>query len=330
MLVETVEAGQWADVAAKKQSDGSLLAKQITVRKEQVRLRGVLESMPAEGVEGQWLIAGVPVEATADTKVSDRSGELAVGNWVEAVMTEDEGVLTARQIMAIGDQDAVIVSGEIQEVTDEYWVISSIQLLIDAEGDDATLISGTPVVGLIGHAAAQQQEDDTLLAQVLRVAWIDRDALVPAVEFTGEVTEVNLASVPKTITVETTDPAMTYTVRLMPNTRVHQDRGLLVVGATVFVSGWQLGMGQVLASEVTVITSPEEGGEFAMFRGEIMSLPAGGAVGEWMVGEQKVVVTEQTQLLGRSPEVGAWAVGGGIKRADGSILAGRITVFAPR
>jgi hypothetical protein len=262
--------------------------------------------------------------------VSDRAGALVVGNWVEAVMTEDGGVLTAQQIFGIGEQDAVVVSGEIQEVTDEYWVISSIQLLIDAEGDDQTLISGTPVVGLIGHAAAQQQEDDTLLAQVLRVAWIDRDALNPAVEFTGEVTAMDVTRLPRTITVETTDPAMTYTVRLMPNTRIHQEKGLLMVGATVYVSGWQFDMGDVLASEVTVLESPEEGGQFAIFRGVIESLPESGVVGEWTVGGKTVIVNEQTQLLGQAPKVGAWAIGGGVEREDGSILAGRITVFAPR
>jgi hypothetical protein len=329
-LVDPVSAGQWADVAAEKQSDGSLLAKQITVRKEQVRLRGVLSSKPDEGVEGEWVIAGVSVEATADTKVSSRSGEPTVGKWVEAVMSEDGGILTAHQIMAIGDQDAVIVSGEIQEVTDEYWLISGIQLLIETEGGDKTLISGTPVVGLIGHGAAQQQADDTLLASILRVAWIDRDALVPVVEFTGEVTAVDVTRLPKTITVETTDPAMTYTVLLMPNSRIHQEKGLLMVGATVFVAGWQFEMGQVIASEVTVLESPEEGGEFVIFRGEITALPAGGVLGSWKVGDHEIIVNEQTQLIGHAPKVGAWAIGGGVERADGTILAGRITVFAPR
>ena len=67
-----------------------------------------------------------------------------------------------------------------------------------------------------------------------------------------------------------------------------------------------------------------------MFRGEIEARPEGGMTGEWMVGDQKVIVNEQTVLMGQTPKVGAWAVGGGIRRADGSILAARLTVFAPR
>lgn len=332
-LVDPVVPGLWADVAAKKQSDGSLLlAKQITVRKEQVRLRGMLSGKPAEGDAGEWLIAGVTVQVTEDTKISTRSGEIAVGKWVEAVMTEEEGVLTAHQILAIGEQDAVTVSGEIQEIADESWVVSGIKLAIQPDGETKTLISGTPVVGLIAHGAAQLQEDQTLLATVLRVAWIERGALLPLVEFTGTVTAIDTLNtrVPRILTVEVADPAMTYTVQLMPNTRIHQEKGLLVTGSVVHVTGWQFAEGKVIASEVTVLESPEEGGEFVTFRGAIKGLPAEGKLGEWMIGDQKVVVNEQTQLFGAAPKVGAWAAGYGVKRADGSILAGRITVFAPR
>lgn len=335
-LTEPVVPGLWADVAAKKQTDGSLLAKQITVRQEQARLRGVLTSRP-EGTAGDWVIAGVTVKATEDTKTSNRGGELAVGKWVEAVMTEDGGVLTAKQIMGVGEQDAVLVSGEIQEITDTYWKISSIKLNIkpeSAEGaKDGTIISGKPVVGLIAHAAAQQQEaDGSLLADALRVAWIDRTEGPMTLQVEGKVTKIDtlMTRIPKVLTVESADPAATYKVMLLPMTRIHQEKGLLVVGATVHVTGWSADQQTIFASEVTVLESSEEGGEFALFRGEIKALPAEGKLGEWMIGDQKVVVNEQTQLMGAAPKVGAWAVGGGIKRADGSILAGRLTVFAPR
>jgi hypothetical protein len=260
-LAEPVVPGLWADVAAKKQADGSLLARQITVRQEQVRLRGVLISRP-EGTAGDWVIAGVTVKATEDTKTSNRAGELTVGKWVEAVMTEEGGILTAKQILGIGEQDSVMVSGEIQEIADAYWVVSSIKLNTKAEGDDKTLVSGKPVVGLIAHAAADLQQDNTLLATGLRVAWIDRTAPDPAVKLEGNVTAIDVSRPIRTLTVETADPAMTYTVMLMPNTRIHQEKGLLTVGATVYVSGWIL-PGQtdkVIASEVTVFASPQEGG----------------------------------------------------------------------
>ena len=328
-LVEPAAPGLWADVAAKKQADGSLLARQITVRQEQVRLRGILTARP-ETNTGDWVIAGVTVKGTEDTKTSARSGEITVGKWVEAVMTEEGGALTARQIFAVGDQDAVTVSGEIQAIDAAYWLVSGIKLNIQAEGDEKTLVSGTPVVGLITHAAAQLQEDGTLLAQGLRVAWIDRTAVNPAMQIEGKVTALEAFRPVRTMKVETAAPAMTYTVQILPNTRIHQEKGLLSVGATVHVTGWSFEAEKLLATEITVLESGEQGGEFAMFRGEIKSLPAEGILGEWLVGDQKVIVNAQTQVLGGTPRVGAWTVGGGIKRADGSILAGRLTVFAPR
>jgi len=334
LLEEPAAPGLWADVYAKKQADNSLLAKQITVRKEQVRLDGVLSAKPGSGNVGEWVIAGVTVAVTADTKISTRAGDIAVGSWVEAVMTEDKGVLTADQILSIGEQDAVLVSGEIQEVTSTYWVLSGIKLMLKPESsagaNDGTLISGKPVVGVIAHGAADLQEDNSLLARGLRVGWIDNNELVPATDFSGKVTAITVAKLLKTLTVEATDPAMTYTVQVMPNSRIHQEKGLLVVGATVHVTGWQYAVGQVIGSEITVISSPQAGGEYKTFAGEIKSLPASGTAGEWMVGTQKIVVDDQTQMIGAAPKVGAWAVGGGIKRADGSILAQRVTIFAPR
>lgn len=332
-MIKLVEptVGVWADVAAKKNADGTLDAVQITVRQELARLRGVLMSKPAE-TEGEWVVAGVTIMATADTKISSRSSEIAVGKWVEVVMTEDKGVLTARTIAGIGEQDAVIVNGEIQEVTDAYWVISSIKVYIQPDGEGKTVISGEPVVGLIGRAAAELQEDDSLLAIALRVAWIDRTELKPYIELDGTVTAMDVSRMPKTITVETDDdPAMSYTIHLMPNSRIHQEKGLLTVGAEVHVVGWQYDGGKVIASEITVVNSPEEGGEFVTFRGEIMALPDGGLLGEWKIGDMTVIVNEQTQRVGwgKEPKVGGWAVGGGVKRADGTIVATRVVVFAP-
>ena len=148
LTVSPATPGQWAEVAAAKLDDGSLLAKQITVRPEQVRLRGIVTDIP-ETITGAWVIAGVTVNVTEDTRISERSGKVVEGQWVEAVMTEDKGVLTATHIVGIGDQDAVMVSGEIQQFNDTEWVISGIPLSITPD----TLISGTPVVGLIGPAA---------------------------------------------------------------------------------------------------------------------------------------------------------------------------------
>ncbi len=313
LTVSPATLGQWAEVAAAKLDDGSLLAKQITVRPEQVRLRGMVTDI-TETTAGAWVIAGVTVNVTEDTRISERSGKVVEGRWVEAVMTEDQGVLTATIIVGIGDQDAVMVSGEIQQFNDTEWVISGIPLSITPD----TLISGTPVVGLIGHAAADLQDDGTLVAKVLRVAWIDR-TMPPVADFVGEIEALPQVGLRGIWTVDGQE------VIVLANTRIHQEKGLAVVGATVHVVGWTLG-GKLLATEITVISSPEEGGEYVIGNGVIETLPADIHDGIWTISGVKVLVNDNTSVFGQRIEVGKTARYEGVKRADGVVVASLIRV----
>jgi len=309
LTVSPATPGLWADVAAVKQADGSLLAKQIVVRPEQARLRGIVTTIP-EGKVGDWVIAGVTVKVTADTKISDRSGAVAVDKWVEAVMTEDAGVLTATHIIGVGAQDGVMVSGEIQEyVANEYVVLSSIKLALNSD----TLISGTPVVGLIGHAVGELQDDATLLAKALRVAWTDRTQSPFYADFTGEIEALPAAGLRGVWTVEG------QTVIVMPNTRIHQEKGMVVVGATVHVLGWKVDS-KVIATDITVTASTAEGGEFVRSVGTIEALPADVKNGEWTISGQKVLVSANTVLMGTAPAVGKTAIYEGVKRASDSVV----------
>lgn len=313
LTVSPAQPGLWADVAAKRQADGSLLAKQITVRPEQVRLRGIISGKPStEGAVGEWVVAGVKVNVTADTKVNKRSGPTDVGNWAEVVMTEDGGVLTALLIMGIHTQDMVELSGEIQSFTDDNWVVSGVKLDIDAD----TLISGKPAAGLIGHAAAELQEDGSLLAKGLRVAWIDKNALLPRVDFTGVIEKMPAAGLKGEWTVDG------KTVVVMPNARLNQEKGLAVVGATVNVIGWDV-YDKVIASQITVISSPQSGGVYTRVVGLVEAVPEGGVVGAWIIAGQKVEVTAQTELqlpAGQRPAVGWVARVDGVKRSSDNVV----------
>lgn len=313
LTVSPAKVGLWADVAAKRQTDGSLLAKQITVRPEQVRLRGIVTSKPnTEGAVGEWVVAGVTINVTADTKINKRSGSTDVDHWVEVVMTEDGGVLTALLIMGIHAQDLVEVSGEIQSFADDHWVLSSMQLDIDAD----TLISGKPGVGLIGRAAAELQEDGSLLAKGLRVAWIDKNALLPMVDFTGVIEKMPASGLKGEWTVDG------KAVVVMPNTRLNQEKGLAVVGATVNVIGWDA-FDKVIASQITVVSSPQAGGAYTRVLGLVEALPEGGPVGVWTIAGQKVEVTAQTELrlpADKAPEVGWVARVEGVKRTSDNVV----------
>ena len=318
--VRTATPGQWADVDAQHQADGSLLAKIIHIRPETVQLRGIVSDKPAtaDGV-GDWMIAGVTVKVTSDTKIGTREGSIIVGNWVEAVMTEESGALTAVRILKIEDRDEVEVTGEIQSFATNKWVVSAIPLALDAN----TTIMGEPAVGLIAHAAAKLQGDGSLLAVRLQVMWNEKPGSKP-----GRPVLVNFNSAVEKLP----DTGLwgdwvvaDKTVKVMPATRINQQKGLVMIGAEVNVIGTQMDS-KITAMQITVLHSDAAGGRPVVFVGRIQTLPASGVVGAWKIGGREVTVTSQTILLPKdvTPKVGAWALVEGLRPTTGPIVANQI------
>lgn len=155
------EPGMWADVRATRQEDDSLLARQIVVRRPEVRLKGMVADKPEDTV-GNWIIAGQTIVVNADTRISTRSGPVEEGRWVEVFAEESSNPtgLLALRIRAIRPQPAVEILGAIQAFAADSWTLSTIPLAVDAE----TLIAGEPQVSLLTHAAAELQDDGSLRA----------------------------------------------------------------------------------------------------------------------------------------------------------------------
>lgn len=319
LTVSPAAAGQWADVMAVRQSDNSLLAREIIVRPEQVQLRGIVSVKPeaADGV-GDWVIAGVMVTVTADTKFSTRGGPIDVGQWVEAVMQEADSGLTALRMIGIEPQDAVEVTGAIKSFDAQAWNLSSIVLKLDAD----TTVAGTPAVGLIAHATANLQDDGSLLAMHLRVAWNDRRAPVQPAVFDGVIEQLPDAGLTGEWIIDG------KTVVVLPSTRINQVKGLAVVGAKVHVEGVQAA-DKVMAAVITVLESSQEGGTFMTITGRINALPASGVIGAWTVADRIVEVNTGTTIRPQNvaPAVGMMAVVQGVRRAsDGVTVATDIMV----
>ncbi len=317
--VQTAAPGQWADVDAQRQADGSLLAKIIHVRPETVQLRGIVSDKPTTTDSvGDWTIAGVMVKVTADTRIGTREGSINVGNWVEAVMTEKSGVLTAVRILKIDDRDEVEVTGEIQSFTDK-WVLSAIPLTLDAN----TKVVGDPALGLIAHAAAKLQTDGSLLAARLQVMWNEKPGSKPGrpvlVNFNGTVEKLPDTGLWGDWVVAG------KSVKVAPGTRINQQKGLVKVGADVNVIGTQAD-GKIMAMQITVLKSDAAGGRRVVFVGRIEALPESGIVGAWKIGGREVTVTSQTILLPKdvTPRMGAWALVEGLRPETGPIVASQI------
>jgi hypothetical protein len=320
LTVQPAAPGLWAEVDAIKQADGSYLARRIKVMPEAVRLRGAVSARPdaADGV-GDWVIAGVTVKVTADTKIGSRGGPVSVGNWVEAVMTEEGGILTAQRIIGIEPQDTVEVTGEVQSAAADSWVLSNIALSLNAE----TLLGDKPadVLGLIAHAAAQVQDDGSLLAKRVRVMWAERQR--PAfVNFNGTIEKLPDSGLRGLWTVAG------RTVQVVPSTRINQEKGLAVVGAEVNVAGVQAD-GKVVAHLITVLKSPAAGGRPVAFIGRIEKLPESGLVGDWKVAGRTVVVSASTTVMPKdvTPKVGMWALVEGLRGSDGVVQARSVRVW---
>jgi hypothetical protein len=317
----TAAPGQWADVDAQRQADGSLLAKIIHVRPETVQLRGIVSAKPTteDGV-GAWTVAGVTIQVTEDTKIGTRGGSIDVGNWVEAVMTEESGMLTAVRILKVDDRDEVEVTGEIQSVAADKWVLSSIGLMLDAN----TTVVGDPAAGLIARAAAKLQDDGSLLAVRLQVQWSGKQKPATPVRFEGTIETLPASGLVGEWVISG------KTVDVLATARINQAKGLAVVGAKVSVLAIEKD-GKLTAIQITVLKSSQTGNRPVMFEGRITALPASGVIGTWTVGDRKVEVTAETVILPKdaTPKLGDMVQVMGVRQTDDSILARQI-LLRPR
>jgi hypothetical protein len=311
LSTDTVAPGMWADVTAKRQLDDSLLALQIVVMPPEIRLKGPISAMPADGI-GAWIVAGQVIQVTTDTKISQRGGVLDVGAWAEVYAVEDPiGTLTATRIRGIEVQEDIEVYGAIQVCSDAACTLSAVPLVVNSE----TLISEDPQVGLLAHASAALQDDGTLLALTLKVEWQEPGGARPQVQIVGTVQSLPAQDLNGIWVVEGQEVVVTA------STVIVQVKGLVEVGAHVQVLGWPAA-GKIIASQVTVLSSPSGGGQSFHIWGLVESMPGNGVLGTWTIAGQQVEVTRQTRLhgaeqirLGEPVEAGGLQLQAGVRVA---------------
>ncbi len=85
-------------------SDGTRLATRIKVERSddqevKIKFRGVIQSLPATGLIGQWQVGGRTVLVTASTRLEGRPADYAVGVMVKVYAIQGaNGVITAQEI----------------------------------------------------------------------------------------------------------------------------------------------------------------------------------------------------------------------------------------
>ncbi|MCU0504025.1 MAG: DUF5666 domain-containing protein [Anaerolineae bacterium] len=305
-------AGMWADVMAKRQTDGTLAALKITIMPPEIRIKGSIVDKPTDpnGI-GDWTIAGLTITVTDETKISDRGGLLDIGNWAEVYALRDGAKLTAVRVRGIEIQPDIEIFGAIEAFSATSWTLSGINLAVKS----ATLIQGQPNIGLLAHAVASLQEDGSLLALRLKVAINQPGGPRNPVAFMGEVEKLPDHGLIGEWTISGKQ------VMVSASTAIVQEQGLVVVGAEVLVIGWQID-NRLMAMQVIVLSSPAPGGQFVRFRGPIEALPTSGLIGLWTINGRTVDVTADTRLDGGSrATVGAIAEVGGIRGTDEVVTA---------
>lgn len=300
--------GMWASVTAKKQTDGSLLAQKLAVASPEMRLIGPLEAI-AEGDLGTWAVAGVDFTVDETTKINDRGEPMMLGDWVEVHAVEDAGTLVAVAIMPVEEQEDIELYGEIQNLADTQWMISSVRFTVSPD----TRIMGEPQAGLLAKATLEQDGEE-LLARTVKVVWDEQGGWRMPVQFTG-----NVEALPEDglVGVWTVDGRQ---VDVAAQTKVVQKKALVEVGATVHVVGWT--EGDVVKAIAIAVMAPPAGTTPFQLAGVIEALPADGLTGAWTVSGNEIQVTAATRIAGlQYAQVGAPVTVVGTQRSDGTKTA---------
>lgn len=310
-------------------------------------IQGVVQSMPASGFVGDWMIGGKSVTTTAATKIDQEHGALVVGAVVEVDGTASMmgGPLLATKIEVKsspsttpptpgpggddGDDDGDMEDGDftgpIQALPDGTligtWTVGGKKVIVltttRLEQENGGFVVGA-IVEVEGTPGA-----DGIVASEIKVKSSMSTGPEPeddGLEIQGLIEALPAGGLVGTWKVAGRDVVVT------DQTKLEADHGPFVVGAPVDIEGFPLPGGGVQATKIE--TEKGNGADVPAleFFGAIEQLPPSGLVGVWKVSGKLVTVTTATELdTGDGPfVVGATVKVEGWAQSDGAIEAHEI------
>ncbi|MDU9048425.1 MAG: DUF5666 domain-containing protein [Candidatus Electrothrix sp. Rat3] len=66
--------------------------------REEIKIYGIIDSLPRSGLIGRWVVGGREVEVTDRTEIEEEHGPAEVGRYVEVEGVRDNNVLLAYEI----------------------------------------------------------------------------------------------------------------------------------------------------------------------------------------------------------------------------------------
>ena len=308
-------------------------------------ISGVVQSMPVDGLIGDWKIAGKAITTDATTHIEQEDGKVGVGAMVEVKgAVQPDGSLKAASLeVKIGAGGSTPPPGGGDDADDGEFAGPIVTL------PDGTLIGnwtvGSKTVIVVSTTALEQEHGAFAVGAIVEVDGLpDASGAIVAsrIETKTGAPGAPGGKIPTPRNVELTGKIETLpavglignwqvsgrTVLVAADTSLDTEHGPFVVGASVEAKGALDTTGALVAAKVETTEgqgAPEPALEFF---GNVVALPAGstGLIGVWQVDDRFVNVTAETKIEAKdSPlAVGVAVEVSGFAQQDGMIEAAKI------
>ena len=329
--VGPAEVGATVQVVGVRQADRSVLARTIVVLRpaaeppRPVVFTAPIRELPVSGLLGEWEVGEETVVVSERTVILPEGVIPAVGDIANVVGFRTNDNKVDAKTIQIRKPALVEVSfnGPIQGFGDTEWMVRNVKVLITA----ATVIEGTPQVGLIAEVKGFAQPDRSVIATHIRV----RQPQVEPVTFQGIIVSKSADGFPSVWGIRpltTTDlfPSV-ISVTVTANTAIDESKGPADIGALVqvvavpaSVSASSIGDAVLIAQRIKVLRPPVN--QEITFAGRIDEINDG----YWIVRGIRVLISSETVIEGLPPAVGLMAVVTGVLRTDRVVEATHIEV----
>ncbi len=330
------KVGLGVEVYGSRTGDGPVIAALINVKSElesnpnYVHFFGTIKALPgAANLQGEWNVDGRTVVVSATTKLIQEKANAIVGGFVEVEgLKQADGKIAAAEVEVLrGNIVGVVKFMGVVEVLPTTankvgdWTVSRRKVVVS----DKTKINEDKkkaVVGAFVQVTGNLRSDGVIEAIEIEVK---ADPVVPAFfSFTGKI-----VTLPDAANRVGDWKVGERTVHVTDKTKLNQERGRAVVGATVEVKGTLRADGSVDATVIEVKPAAATPPQFVEFMGKVVTLPASEKlVGDWKVDDKTVRVSART-LIKREREtlkVGATVKVKGIQAEGGVVEAVYIEV----
>ncbi len=341
----------FVEVKGPQQADGSVNATKIEVKigagsggngRSYTQFYGTVDSMPANGLSGEWSVGGRTVHVDAATRIEQEHGPVAVGAYVEVKgWLEADNSVSAVKIEVKESQSGGSGGGGIVGTYTKFY--GTVESYPDRLVGLWT-VSGQPVEVTPTTWIDQEHGTVTQGAYVEVEGWVQIGGTVTATKievkdspgnygdgshtkFYGTVEQLPIDGLVGTWIVS--GRIVTTTI----NTWIDQEHGTAMVGAYVEVEGIPQTDGSIIATKIEVKSHSATGGGsdsegYTKFYGIVESLPASGLIGDWVVSGRTVHVDAATRIDQEHGTVqpGVRVEVKGIQNADTTVTAYKIEV----